>query len=487
MCVLDRELRFVRVNEVFASLHGRTIAGVMGRRMGDITHPAIREEAYRVAEGVLSTGEPVLGLELNAPRAEDAGAERWWWVDCQAVSDGDRITGMAVVVQDVTARKQSEFAAARRLEELESLYRSTPVGLAYVDRELRYVRVNEQLAESNGLSVREHLGRKVSEVIPEIAHLVQPLLERILSAGTSVRHIEISARPPTDRVERDYVLDLEPVRGSKRIVEGIILVVHDVTEQRRSERTARARLEELDSLYRNAPVGLCLIDADLCFVRANERLARYTGVAASAHAGRPFEEIVPPEGQWLLQAVARVLETGRPARNLEVRGADTRPVADRRAIRVDLEPATAEDGTVTGVIIVVHDVTDLRRAEEEAREKSATATAQIAELEAVYALAPVGLGLIDSGLRFVRVNDRMAAVHGRPVHEHIGRPVRELPGSLGAELQTALESVLATGSPVRDQRIEVAGASWRFDHHPVKDADGSVSAVVTCVQELPGA
>jgi len=486
MCVLDRALRFVRVNEAFARLHGRTIADVVGKKMGDITHPAIRDEAYRVAESLLETGEPVFGLELNAPRAEDPGDERWWWVDCQAVRDGDRITGMAVVVQDSTARKLSEAAAARRLEELESLYRSAPIGLAYFDRDLRYVRVNEKLADMNGLSVREHLGRMFRDVTPDSAATLEPLMQRLVETGVSMHHIETSARPPTDSAVHAYVLDLEPVKDSSGAVRGIVVAIHDITSHKNVERAARARLEEVESLYRNAPVGLGLIDRDLCFVRVNERLARYTRLRAGAHVGRPFEEIVPPEGQWLVQAVARVLATGRPARNLEVRGSEARPASDRRAIWVDLEPATDADGTVTGVIIVVHDVTDLRRAEEEAREKSALATGQVAELEAVYALAPVGLGLIDRGLRFVRVNERMAAVHGRPVHEHIGRPVRELPGSLGAELHSALESVVATGSPVRGQRIDVDGAGWRFDHHPVKAADGSVSAIVTCVQELSG-
>jgi len=267
-------------------------------------------------------------------------------------------------------------------------------------------------------------------------------------------------------------------------VQGVVAAIHDVTKLKSAESAARARLEELESLYRNAPVGLGLIDLDLRFVRVNARLARFTGLAAGAHAGRPLEEVVPEEGLWVVQAVARVIDTGEAARDIEVRGSAARSLRDRRSIRIDLEPATSEDGSVTGVIAVVHDVTDLRRAEEEASEKRALADAQLLELEAVYSLAPVGLALLDENLRFVRVNDRLAALQGQPVHEHIGRSVSEL-GSLWRELLPALETVLETGSPVRDQQVAVGSAVWRFDHRPVKASDGSVSTIVTCAQEIP--
>jgi len=485
MCVLDRELRFVRANDRFAALHGRSVGEVVGRLLSDVTPEAIREEALRVAKHVLSTGEPVVDLELNAPRAEDEGEERWWLVNCHALTAAGHVSGIAVVIQDVTTRKQVEREAARRLDELESLYRSAPVGLAHMDRDLRYVRVNERLAQMNGLSAREHLGRRLRDISREAAKAVEPLLKSVVESGLRMNHIETLARAPSSGVVRSYVLDLEPVKDASGLVQGVVVALHDVTNLKRAEATARARLEELDSLYRNAPVGLALVDADLRFVRANERMSLLTGSIGTALAGRPLEEIVPPEGDWVVQELARVLETGHPARNLQLRGLRSSSSGDRRSMRIDLEPATDADGEVTGVVAVLHDESDLRRAEEEAQENIALAKAQVSELEAVYALAPVGLGLIDDRLRFVRVNERLAALLGRSVNEFTGRDVGEMSGALAGELRTALESVLATGSAWADQRIEVIGVCYRFDHHPVKAADGSVHAIVTCAQSLP--
>ena len=65
-----------------------------------------------------------------------------------------------------------EAGAARtdaHLAELEALYRASDAGLALLDRELRYLRLNERLAAMNGAPLEAHLGRTVREVVPDLA------------------------------------------------------------------------------------------------------------------------------------------------------------------------------------------------------------------------------------------------------------------------------------------------------------------------------
>src|SRR3954470_20618236 len=57
--------------------------------------------------------------------------------------------------------------AERSLALLDTLFATAPVGLAFFDTQLRYVRINAALAEINGLSVEESLGKTVQEVLPE--------------------------------------------------------------------------------------------------------------------------------------------------------------------------------------------------------------------------------------------------------------------------------------------------------------------------------
>jgi len=79
----------------------------------------------------------------------------------------------------------------------------------------------------------------------------------------------------------------------------------------------------------------------------------------------------------------------------------------------------------------------------------------MAELDAVLTSAPVGFAFHDRDLRYVRVNDRLAAAIGRPPSEIIGRrPSDVLPG-MGADIEEGLSRALATDQPVLD--LELAG------------------------------
>ncbi len=82
--------------------------------------------------------------------------------------------------------------------ELEHIYRTVPIGLCLLDRELRYLRINDRLAEINGKPASEHIGRTVSEVIPQIATTLEPLLREVAEKGEPLLDMEIHAAAPVE-------------------------------------------------------------------------------------------------------------------------------------------------------------------------------------------------------------------------------------------------------------------------------------------------
>ena len=104
--------------------------------------------------------------------------------------------------------------------------------------------------------------------------------------------------------------------------------------------------------------------------------------------------------------------------------------------------------------------------------------------------APVGLALLDTGARYVRVNATLAELNGLPPEQHTGRtPAEVLPPPLGQLALEALRGVLATGAPVRsfDQAADAPGAPVgvrhrRASYFPVR-ADGRVVGVAVLVVE----
>jgi PAS domain-containing protein len=61
---------------------------------------------------------------------------------------------------------------AESLALIDALLAATPVGVCFFDKELRYIRINQVLADINGLSVEQHLGERFPELLPEMAALL---------------------------------------------------------------------------------------------------------------------------------------------------------------------------------------------------------------------------------------------------------------------------------------------------------------------------
>ena len=160
-------------------------------------------------------------------------------------SANKKVEGKAKRQADPTAQPAEDDLSRARLAEIEAYYDTAPVGLCVLDNELRYVRINERLAEINGLPVSEHLGRTIREVLPELADQAEPWLRDVLETGEALRDVEITVETHGEEPgERTRVENWYPMRNEGGEVCGINIVVEDVTERKRvEEELAQLNLE----------------------------------------------------------------------------------------------------------------------------------------------------------------------------------------------------------------------------------------------------
>jgi two-component system CheB/CheR fusion protein len=143
-----------------------------------------------------------------------------------------------------------------QLAELESLYRQAAVGLCFVDRDLRYRRINERLAAINGRPVSDHIGRTVREMIPDLAAEVTPVYERVLRTGEPIVDVEVRGSLPSDPdVEHVWLVSYHPVRASDGEIRGVTAVVADITDVKRSQEALALATDRLQEAQRVAGVG----------------------------------------------------------------------------------------------------------------------------------------------------------------------------------------------------------------------------------------
>ena len=111
------------------------------------------------------------------------------------------------------ALRESERRSRRQLLELETLYRTAPIGLALVDRDLQFLRINHKLAEIDGMPIDAHIGRTLREVVPGVADTIEPLYRRVIETGQPVLQLEIHGTTPAQPgIERDWLVDYYPMK-----------------------------------------------------------------------------------------------------------------------------------------------------------------------------------------------------------------------------------------------------------------------------------
>jgi PAS domain S-box-containing protein len=140
-------------------------------------------------------------------------------------------------------------AAERSLSLLDTVFATAPIGLAFVDTDMRFVRINPTMAAFNARTVDEHLGRTVAEVLGAGADELVMILRQVLATGQPVHDYELSAatRAHPQQV-RHFSASYTPVHGADGDLLGVSAVVVDITERRRlleAEREARARADFL--------------------------------------------------------------------------------------------------------------------------------------------------------------------------------------------------------------------------------------------------
>ena len=133
--------------------------------------------------------------------------------------------------------------APGRATALDTLIAAAPIGFAVLDHDLRYRRVNQALADMNGVPIAEHLGRTLEEVVPELAPEVRAAFARVVDTGTPLRELEVSGQVPgTPGVTRHWLTSIYPVPSTTDVRE-IAVVVWEITDRKRveAERAAYAQ------------------------------------------------------------------------------------------------------------------------------------------------------------------------------------------------------------------------------------------------------
>lgn len=267
------------------------------------------DRGVALVEQIRADGGAVIGTEVRRPDGTTVPI-----LANLAATSWDPFSWVVVVV-DLSAEERFRHLASQDAAIVSALLEEAPVGFSFISPDLRFVRVNREVAAMNGHSVQAHEGAGVFDLLPDLRSSAEPILRGVLETGAPVRDVEIVGTTPADpgRVHT-WVESFFPVRSGDGPIVGVAAIVRDETKLRalqdelaRTSRSQQWALEELQTT---------LLPERLVEVPGYALAARYLPASGDVGLGGDWFDVIDTEAGTVVATVGDVVGHGIEALGL---------------------------------------------------------------------------------------------------------------------------------------------------------------------------
>src|SRR6266403_1965438 len=140
------------------------------------------------------------------------------------------------LVAKTEERKQAEESMRESEAWLNAYFAASPSGMAMVDPQLRYMKVNQPLADITGVPLQSHIGKTIRETVPQLADILEPLYQEVFATGKPILNFELSGETNASPGElRDWQISYFPLMGEAGEPKAVGSIVNEITEWKRTE------------------------------------------------------------------------------------------------------------------------------------------------------------------------------------------------------------------------------------------------------------
>jgi two-component system, cell cycle sensor histidine kinase and response regulator CckA len=289
------------------------------------------------------------------------GTWRWIADQCTQVRDAQgRLTAEIGFLTDISDRKEAEEALRVSEEKYRTIIEDIEDGFFEVDLAGNFTAFNDSLCrilgytaeKMRGMNNRQYMRADTAcrayQVFNEVYRTGQPAYNRDwdLIARNGARHI----------VETTISL----IRGDDGAAKGFRGITRDVTRRRETEERFRV-------FFDNSPAGLAVVDSRLRFVHVNSLIALVCGAVPEALIGQPVAGVIEKKHHHIIERIQHVIQTANPGLNIEIQGSHPERPEEEAWWLCSLFPMSSGGPEVSAVGVILADITQSRRAEQDRR------------------------------------------------------------------------------------------------------------------------
>lgn len=461
--VYDRNLRCVVWNPFMEQLMGIPAGSAIGKPFRELIPCEIRGHNPEV-----ELKRALLGHAITVPDDEISTPSGPRWVSSRKAplrnAQGE-ITGVIVTLQDISERKDAEARLRASENRYRALHESSPVGVCWVDTKSgKFLGVNPKFCEIAGLAEKQLLGQHF-QTITHPDDLAENLEKFGLLQGGVTRHYEM---------EKRYVRP----DGSIRWVEAEIVamwpegekpdwhmaIVQDITERKRAE----GRLQEYERVVEGLNEIIVVVDRQYRYVIGNRSFLALRQISREQLIGYPIAEIL---GKDIFENIVKPkLDECFEGKVVRYEMKYEYPAVGVRDLFVSYFPIRGPQG-VDRIAAIVHDVTDLNRAEEALRQSEQ-------RFRIALSGSPIKVFNQDRDLRYTWVYN---VQEGWSESDYLGKTDEEIFGpDVGAQMRDMKQAVLDSGQGRRQEfTLTTRGKTYHCDItiEPLLGAGGEVQGV----------
>ena len=365
--VLDNKGKILDFNPYLEEISGYSIQESKGKDWFDMFLPErdrkkIRRLFLRSINNIKNNGN------INPIIAKNGREIEIEWYDSTLNDKNDDLIGLLAIGYDITGRKKTEIEIQKKAKlvqiqhaELNYLYEKAPYGMTLVSPDLRYMRINQTLADMNGKTISEHLGHLTSEVVPKLAKVANQILKRVIDSGKPVLNQEMSGTTlvTPDKI-RHWLTNYYPVNQEDGSLLGVGVIVNDITERKEIEEKIMLAAEEWKNTFDSIDDSVFILDMEHRFVKVNKAAYNMLKMTEEELIGkRCYEVLHKTTKSWAHSPLIETLKTKLP----QFEEVDDPTIGI--PLMVSTSPIFNKKGDITGVVHIARDISKQRKIQAE--------------------------------------------------------------------------------------------------------------------------